>query len=314
MLKDELMDFAIAMPKRFNKYEKSIYIEQILKRFESYGYKGKLCTFGKSKNNAKNILIGDLSQAKVILMSNYDTPSKTLLKDLKYYPFSVAENIKEEKRNLKKQVLIEIIISFLALLLLSFASGLSGFNKNLIIFFVVVLLLFFVYVLRSHANPANITRNSASIALMLDIASNKHKSVAFVLLDKNSQTNQGFEEFKSYLNSTIYSKTLKVISLDCIAYGETVVIGFNGDSKCIADDLKSLYPQMNCYCKSFSKEKCKSIGLDSFGRQVKISVGTIQNHTFYVENTRTKKDVHVNVKQMECISQMINDHIRKEML
>lgn len=312
MIKDYLMDYAIAMPKRFSKYEKAVYIEEVLKAFKEFGYIAKLAVYQNNMKNAKNVIIGDLGKAKMIFVTNYDTPSKVYTHNYKYYPFSPKNNIKEENKSFVVQMIIIFVWIIFGFLCFYFSQKFNYLYKNIFYGMMVACLFFSILNIKARPNKANMTRNSSSIALMMDLARNSKKEYAFILLDKVSNSYVGLHEMDNYLKDNNINIKSPIINLDCVAYGKDVVMAYPNELKDISSKLNQHYCQNNLYLKEFSDEKCETIGLKTLGKQIKISVGDIENNSFYVKNTRSKKDVHINVEQLINIEKMIIDYVKNE--
>lgn len=312
MIKDELFDFAIAMPKRYTKIQKSIYIEALLKRFKEYGYAFELAKSTIRSKTANNVIIGNIDNAQVVLMTHYDTPTLAYNPKYKYYPFSPKANIAEEKKNSLIQILLFVLILALGLVMYWLSLNYEGWLKFCLMLLIVIFIVVAILVIKSTANKANITRNSASIALMLDIAhKDNNKKFAFLLLDKNAQSFNGLNQFEQYLEEHKRKIKGQLIYLDCIAYGSSVVVGYNQQLKEKAYEIIENYQGKNLIDKSYSETKSNEIGLNIIKPHIKVSSGEIINHEFVVTQTRSKKDVHINLKQMMDIELMLLQYVQE---
>ncbi|MCI5774374.1 MAG: hypothetical protein MR210_07430 [Erysipelotrichaceae bacterium] len=305
MIRDYILDFGIAMPSRYFKFQKANYIDALLKEFKKLGYKYELKAF----KDVKNIEVGDVDNAKIIFMTAYDTPSKVNVPNYIYYPFSAEQNIKQEQRNLLFTSVM-VVGCVLVLMILYYASILFINIPEMLKLLIVVLgIAIIFYLLLPMPNKANINRHSVSVALMLDIATKVQKDqVAFVFLDKQSIN---FRGLNTYIKQSKYSFNDKlVVYLDCLADGETTVFAHsvNIDKKFL-DSLKC--NELNFVLKQFSDNYLNKIGFNGINKIIDVCSGKIENHEFIVKNTRTKQDVHLKMDRISKIEEVLLEMVGK---
>lgn len=307
MIKDDILDLAIAIPRRFYKHEKAMYMEEVSKRFEKLGYKAMVQPENQKGKKIHNVIFGDITKAKVVILSHYDTPIKSYKPKYRYYPFSPSKNLKQEQLSLLIQLLIGLVLSAIGLLL-----GVHGFNQHgwlkwVDLIVAAILIIGGIWFFQSHGNKANMTKNSASVALMLDLAKTFKRDVAFVLLDQQADGYRGLayfgDQYGQNQNEQIW------IQLDCVAYGSTIVFAHDQANDSMVKTMMDAMQLSNGYDKSYSHDTASSLGLNTHSNMVCISVGDIQNHEFYVPYTKTKADVHIQIDQLIDLSHRLETAI-----
>lgn len=299
MIRDYILDFGIAMPCRYFKFQKANYLDALLKEFKKLGYRYELKAF----KDVKNIEIGAVDKAKMVFMTAYDTPTKVNVPNYIYYPFNADKNIKQEQKNLLFTA--ALIIGWIFALIVFYYLSKNFINIPEILKFMIIVLgiAFIFYLLLPIPNKANINRHSVSVAMMLDIATKiPHGQVAFVFLDKQSIN---FRGLNTYVKQSGYDfKNKLVIYLDCLADGEATVFAHSDN---IDDKAISMFKcnDLNFSLKQFSNNYLNKIGFNGLDKIIDVCSGTIENHEFIVKNTRTKHDVHLNMDRITKIEEVL---------
>lgn len=303
-LKDKMMVIGIGLPRRFNKREKAVFAEEVLKRFKALGYTVSLDQIKDKTATVSNLVIGDMKNAKIVFVAGYDTPSQMLLPNYRYTPFNIKKCMRLEKLNLFLQFLIVALAAAGLLIILKDFARAQLIMK--IIRLICVLILGWIIVHYSHAagNKFNLNRNSAAIVLCLALAEElKKERVAFILADQCVASFRGLAAIKEKYEGLEQKK--RFIVLDCLGHGSTLVAAHGERMNEEAKRLCALAPELNIYDRSYSEEKCLQNGLAVLNRQIKLVVGDIENHEFVVKKTRSRQDIYVDYERLDKIKAML---------
>ena len=162
-----------------------------------------------------NIIIDDISSAKVIFTSHYDTPAKSVIPNLMM------------PANKGIAVLYQLAFPLLmAILSLALAFGLQAwlqFNSSLAV--VIYLILYYVVyfrLTRNGKNRHNKNDNTSGVATVMSIASRLRDSrAAFVLFDNEEQGILGSKAFAKEHADKLAGKL--IVNFDCVGNGDQFV-------------------------------------------------------------------------------------------
>ena len=212
----------------FNGYQKRRTKEQ-KDRFIELLKNKKINVIVEESNKApksRNLVVGDVSNAKIILAAHYDTPTKM--------DFPRITN--------PAHPLISYALSFLAfnplLLMTAIAicclTELCPFWKAIFVLLLMLLQLILA-LLKSRfwiANPFNYNDNTSGVITICELLSalneEQAKAVAFVLFDNEEKNVKGSEWFvECHDKDNLKDKLL--INLDCVANGSHILFSINED-------------------------------------------------------------------------------------
>lgn len=306
-MKNLMLLFGVTLAKRFTNSQKRIFYTQIEPFFKKLGYKFEFRESGKSLSRITNLLIGDISSAQYIVVCPYDTPSRSLI-PYKYYPFKWSENLRQENKELFLRSIIFIIICVFAYISLNYFSNLTSFLMILAIISLSALLFFCYKLIAGFANPINFNRNSASIALIAALAEKAaaNKNVGFVLLDKNTSTNAG-------LKALAEEKRLKnkiCLYLDCVSDGEKLVIAHQTAANPEAEKLITLLKEIDLVDFIIKRDQLGDTNIQFFPKMLHICTGTFEGKEFLVRNTRSRRDMKVNIPKLEKLRDGLLNYIQ----
>jgi len=162
---------------------------------------------------SKNLLIGDLKSAKIVLAAHYDTPIRSLFPST-LYPHS--------KRRTRLSMYWPIPVFLFSFVLLSFLLEFSVFQIMIRAAYVLFLLFVCIRLWVGPANEENMNENTSGVAVLLLLlqALNKatRKKVAFVLFDHGAQSPAGSKKFFRNHKNEFQEKFL--VDLDCVGLGD----------------------------------------------------------------------------------------------
>lgn len=295
-MKNLLMLFGVTLAKRYTKRQKRIFYSQAEPYFKNLGFSVKLQTIKKKLLEVSNITIGDINRADHLIVCPYDTPSRSLLL-YKYYPFNLSKNLTQEKREVFLHSFIYILSSLIAYFVFRQYLTFSILMRVLSIFLFACLIFFCYRLIVGIPNPVNFNRNSASIALAAALAERlkKNRNVAFVLLDNTASSNTGWRVFAD--DESLKNKN--IIYLDCLASGENLVCAHSRATIPQARKLAEKLAGVNVIDQVVPDGQIKDTKLQYFPQMLQICTGTIEDHYFFVENTRSKRDFKVDIPRLE---------------
>lgn len=200
-------------PIRRSDNEKEIFINYIKEETEKLN---KKCDVEILDNKHKNIVIGNINDAKVIFTAHYDTPAT-----------SIVPNIMMP-RNMFLGVLYHMGFPILMALFSLGVTYLIKFIFNLeytvwAIMYVIFYFALFFLSTRTFTNKHNKNDNTSGVATIMELVSSINSSnVCFILFDNEEKGLLGSKAF-----SKKYSEILKdklVINLDCVGCGNNIIV------------------------------------------------------------------------------------------
>lgn len=186
----------------------------------------EISTGKKKESGIRNVYIGDVKKADIIISTYYDTPLGFLGS---YFFFDVN---KSKKQTLTLNIVKSLLLLILGLLITIFIV--VPILRNQVGFTWITLLitiLFFIYfiILRKSSDGTsrknNLIRNNATIIFLLELMTKiKSEKIAFALVDRGTQNNLGLEGLKKVAHSKA-----QIFYLDSIASWNKLY--FVGNSK-----------------------------------------------------------------------------------
>lgn len=287
-MKDKMMLYGVTLARRFNNKQKEIFLNEVITNCNKLNKKTSFMTLHNKVNHVCNLVINDLKSAKTIVCASYDTASKVILPNYKYYPFNPKLNVKQESYNLFLEVVISALLLVLAYMIVIKTINMTLWIKILgIVCCVIIVLYCFFALFKGRANVFNFNRNSAAIALIMHLVEHvDNDKVAYVLLDKSCNSYEGLKLLKENV-----SDHQTIILLDCIADGEKTVVAHNNV------DVSALLKEG--YIDKKFDDTDNTLGY--FNKCIMICKGSIADHRFIVKNTRSKKDYRVDVDALNVL-------------
>lgn len=239
-IKKWILDYGVIAHRRFYRNEKIRFIQHIERDFHEMKYKTSILAPKGSKGKAINLLIGDVKNAKNIIIAAYDTPVKSFGL-YKYKPFDLR------KRYLQYMitVLIPLFIITLTCFILSsiflkieWLKGIFRIEDLLAMTLYLIGIILIVRYAKGIPNSRNLNRNSSGVVALLSIASKlndkERASTAFVLTDFGCINHLGDQMLKAYLQD--YQKQHFII-LDCVGTTDTPALCY---TKSFQNSIKKL--------------------------------------------------------------------------
>ena len=296
-MKDLLFHFGITLGKRNTKKQKQIFIEELTKVTEENKWSFEFVNKKKFGFVNTHIVIGDLKKASTVILVAYDTPTKLLIPNQKYYPFKQEKNLLVDQLNLIFQILISTA-SFIAIyFVLKNVMVWDSVILKLITGFVFLIVFIQLFKLMTgYPNRFNHSRNSAALVLSIDLLKEKKlkNKVAFILVDKASSGMEGYRDIKE-LKLIRNDKTTLI--LDALANGEILALAttqqFENNANKLAQSLN-----LDVLVKAYKEENCEGQIFYYFPKSLMlVSVNRYKNDLVLLK-TRTNKDYEINLERL----------------
>lgn len=286
--------------------------KQLKKDFQELGWELSSIDGNSGLYKVKNLFVGNMKSAKVVITVPYDTPPKVYWPNPKYYPLN------GNRSNLKGFLPLygpALIIYAIIFIILSFQNQIlpNEIMRSLFSVGAMVILIFMMYyLLHGFTNKHNATRNSASIIAALEIAKSLSKDdkrkVAFLFTDKNIRRHAGakvaMEEFKNQ------EKNPTIIALNCIGTGKDMAIGYLANSRKVAQEINRKL-KVRLKQVQIDNTMCIQSPMEHFLKAVMISAGTFDDkNELCVAGTGTGKDCHIDDENIAKVVQMIITYIQ----
>ena len=291
---------------RKTKVQKAQFIKFLVSELDKNGIKANIEESG-SLIKSRNIVVGNVSKAKVIFTAHYDTAPKLP------FPNFITP------KNLLFYLLYQILVLLPFFFLCFFASFVSMilFENILIAYFICAFLAFgFAYLImfgKENKNTAN-DNTSGVITLceiILNMTDEELASTAFVFFDNEELGLIGSSAFAKKHREEIKNKI--VINFDCVSDGETMMFVVNGTArKNYADIIASAYTTYDDFrVKPFiTKALTTFYPSDQMNFPVNIGVAALKRKRFlgyYLDRIHTKHDT---IFREENIGYLIKSSIK----
>ena len=192
-------------------------------------------------------MVGDVANAKKIVIANYDTPQHTYGNPMTYYPFNGPSTFSSSILPIYTPAILGgVFMLFLVLVMLPKLDFSNNMPLSVLIVIIIILTAILSFILtKGVANKVNFNRNTsgvvAALALAEKLADSDNKDTAFILTDNGCTNHAGDYMVRDALPKTIDQRN--VILLDCVGAGEEFYIGYKETSKKMASDIRSKFDE-----------------------------------------------------------------------
>lgn len=177
---------------RYFRFQKVVFLSEVKNVLEKEGIQSHLLTDIFRNQKYHSLVIGDLKNAKRVIISHYDT-SNVILSLIKFEPFEVQ---KRQRASFMIDGLKSIIICVIAgLLLFAFIQNIL-IGNNIIIYSILSLLIFLFSVLFIKLPiliPSLNNENKSTLKYMLKKSLEKEVNIAYVLVDDGICYQMGYQ-------------------------------------------------------------------------------------------------------------------------
>lgn len=307
-MKDLMMLYGVTLGRRYTLKQKRYFFGEISETYPMLGFPVKLQENKLRSMSLGNIVAGDINKADTVFVAAYDTPTRSILPNLKYYPFHTDKNLRAERWNLAVQILFSLL--FTAASFFSLRAFLYNHNGYRGAFLAMAIISAFgiLYFTKAKQNLVNFNRNSASLAVMAKIAEDckGNTKAAFIFLDQGVSSFHGLR----LLQRDYGNQGKSFVALDCIACGEKLVLAHRSVDNQAAKRFIDIVQNngMEIADKVYSEEKAVNNILSFDEHFLYLVSGSIENKEFVVKNTRSKKDTKVNIPRLNAITQAMIEY------
>lgn len=297
-MKDYLSELFENLPIRRTLEQHDAMIDYVSAESEAVGLKADTELL---ENKHKNIVIGDIENAKVVFTAHYDTPARSLVPNL-----MMPRN---PLLGMTYAMSIPIILAFFSLGVAYLINLLLG-NISTVwaILYVTIYFALFFGVMRRGANKNNKNDNTSGVAAVLSIMAKNPKNAAYILFDN---------EEKGLLGSKAYNKAHKemmkdklVINLDCVGNGDNIITVAKPDAEKHPSypALKDVFVSGNGYAVHHFPKKGSMSNTDykSFPTAISVMACKKKNNIFYTPYIHTVKDTEAKSENISFIADKLS--------
>lgn len=294
MLKDRMIAFAGIFGKRYSKKQKIRFLRYIQSSAQEKGVKMYLDEGEASGKSGCNVYLGPTQRAKTILAVPYDTPSRLWWPGFHYYPMDPERNARQESLVMALNFALAAVLLaayWFAVFRRCFSAG--GPIGGLALFGLLLVALLAVNLVLGSANAKNYSRNSASLALALEIFDGlQDGSVAVALLDNACAGLGGYARLAEYLGGR--ARQTNVVILDCVMSGSEL------HGHCTKERIEALAARNGDIQWHEAASEGNAV-LSLFPRGMVITGGSWIGDATVVKGTRSGRDDELNMERMERV-------------
>ena len=294
MLKDRMIAFAGIFGKRYSKKQKIRFLRYIQSSAQEKGVKMYLDEGEASRKSGCNVYLGPTQRAKTILAVPYDTPSRLWWPGFHYYPMDPGRNARQESLVMALNFALAAVLLaayWFAVFRRCFSAG--GPIGGLALFGLLLVALLTVNLAFGSANAKNYSRNSASLALALEIFDGlQDGSVAVALLDNACAGLGGYARLAEYLGGR--ARQTNVVILDCVMSGSEL------HGHCTKERIEALAARNGDIQWHEAASEGNAV-LSLFPRGMVITGGSWIGDATVVKGTRSGRDDEINMERMERV-------------
>lgn len=221
---DLVLRYGVILGKRFTRGQKRRFLAAAAQQFELYGYKSSL---EEDKRPVKaagtkrffNLYAGDLSRAKYLFVTYYDTPVKRFGKGpVKAFDSNYNAGDVQASLVILLAVIVAVALAIWQVLLPGLgASGLLSLYGLAFVVLVVAVLALVTSAREGFAERDNLVRNSSSLTVLFDLAREARDAglgdqVAFALVDEGCRSQHGL----AMLEGRVGRRGPKRVFVDCL--------------------------------------------------------------------------------------------------
>lgn len=256
----------------------------------------------------RNLIIGDIEQAKFVLSAHYDTCAR-----LPFPNFITPKN-----------PLLSILYSVLLVIPMFFAVFLVNLLLNCVtdhywVHYWLSLLTYFALMLLLIAGPANkhtANDNTSGVITLCELlgvlTEEERAKAAFVFFDHEETGLIGSSLFRSKYKKLMQDKLL--INFDCVSDGDHILVSANKTArKEYADMLKEAFKPSDNKSILFTKAERTYYPSDQMGFKKAVAVAALKRKRFigyYMDRIHTNKDTRMDKENIKLICDAVHKMLR----
>lgn len=267
---------------RKTRQQKTYFIDWVTDYIKSQGYDVKV---EKSSFRSRNIVVGDVDNAKVIFAAHYDTCAVMPL------PNFITP------KSFICYLLYQLVLTLFIIAVPAVVAALVGLINEALVPLTAIVGIYFILFLMMFgpANKHTANDNTSGVTAVLDLLTalpeEKRKDVAFVLFDLEEAGLIGSSSFSSKHKKHI--KNTLLVNFDCVSDGENMLFALNRKAKGYKEKIEQAYIPN----KKFSVDvSYKGVFYPSDQMNVPLGVGVAalkkskKLGVLYMDRIHTKKD------------------------
>lgn len=293
--------------KRNNRRRKDRFLSFFGNKLASMKYTVKIEP-GKERRPSKHLVVGDLHRASVIFVAGYDTAKIPLLPFYTYYPLNQKKNAKSELIDIALRAICGIVLLVVNILLLNQLPIARSSTVAMVLINAAVILLVFL-VLNGIAAPINYNCNTASLALLYQLAEElkNNRKVAFLFADATTQAGVGYKYISDILGDE--AKTKPVIILEGMAEGEDLYLAHTTGAEKEAERFLNLNQELHIIDHLVSDNAAENSPLGYFPKGMYFVGGSLKNGEIEIYHARSFQDSSVDLNQLEQVKSLLKQYI-----
>jgi hypothetical protein len=302
--RDTLAKYAVYLGKRSNYKRKSALLRQLKQDFGMHGYSVKGITDKARFSKAINIHIGNIDEAKLLVIAHYDQPNRVFFSKGEYDPFM-------ETKHLLPQFISENIVQAAVLLTavaaVSLISEVASIETTLLALILFSLLLIYVFVRfpKGLKNKNNFNKNNSSLLAILAYAKKYpgKNDIAFVLTDFECRNHYGDAMLERMLGDKLMH--MVVIHLDSIGKGTMLQVACKDSNETLAAKTVAAYwGPAKPFTRVLESGTAHRTSLRFYPKAVSVSVGELKKDGFVIIGPQTPKDTDIDETLVRSVAEL----------
>ncbi len=302
-LDEFVVKYAVFLSNRSSLKQRKLFLSAVHQDFGDLGYEVKGITERRKGKRSLNIQLGDVLNAKTLIIAPYDMPARRFFSK-GYHPFREEDNVLVK---LFSENIITLGLIILALLMYWLTS-----NINTLLSYVIMGLFTALILATAILFPLGLTcrytanKNNSALAVMLRMAETlkAQKDFAFVLLDHVYLNHHG----ELMLSNLLKKKGANplIVYLDCVGYGDAAIVSSSIENQTLAKHLVSNADEtLRFETKTYDHNEILSSALNRFPKAVNVSVGNLIGSHWSVPKVRTPKDTEIDENTIAAVSKVL---------
>ena len=217
-MKDLMAVISGSFGKRFTARQKERFVRYMRNWAQKHSIKCVLDEKRLGFGFCRNIYLGDLKRAELLLAIPYDTSTRILWPGIRYYPVHKEKNVFQETISNGLNVLLAAAVIVGYYFLVFSKPSFTAMEENWKLAGLLLCSLLVGKILFGWGNRNNYARNDASIVIALEYLKRSLTGrAAIALLDHSCCGFQGYRQMYEYLEKKGWKK--KILILDCVCSG-----------------------------------------------------------------------------------------------
>lgn len=289
-LQDMMMLYGVTLGKRRTNRQKDLFRQQLKRDLAAAGLAVRDQEYNGRFYHLHNVVAGDVEHAAILFAVPYDTLTRTIF-PCRYYPFHPEKTLQDERRDLIARLAAAAFAFVAAYFCIELLAGWLAWGMG------VILTAAGLVVLHGTANRFNFNRNSAAVAAAVSLAQQlgNTENAAFAFCDRSASGYEGYRLLAGQL-----PEKAAVVILDCIAQGDKLVLAHTDTCAGRAQRLQDALPG-KVVLRAYDAQQKKRNLLALFPNAMVLSSGSISGGEFVVHNTRSPRDIGLDLPRLQKI-------------